>query len=100
MERIITYTADGREKFMESTLIQDAAIRNLQVMAESSQRLSDDLKIAHPEVDWRRLSGFRNVLVHDYLGVDLNTVWQLIELELAILKSRIQVVLEQLGGDD
>jgi len=46
-------------------------MRNLQTMAESTQRLSDAAKEAHPEVDWYKISGFRNVLVHGYLGVDL-----------------------------
>ena len=43
-------------------------MRNLQIMAESTQRLSDAIKEAHPEVDWYKISGFRNVLVHGYLG--------------------------------
>jgi uncharacterized protein with HEPN domain len=89
MDRVLEYTIDGREKFMESTLIQDATIRNLQIMAESSQRLSDELKTAYSEIDWRNLSGFRNVLVHNYLGIDLNTVWQLIEQELPKLKKGV-----------
>ena len=63
MERVLKYTIDGRDKFMESTLIQDATIRNLQIMAESSQRISEELKTTYPEIDWRNLSGFRNVLV-------------------------------------
>ena len=99
MERVTSYTVEGRDKFMESTLIQDAVLRNLQTMAESSQRLSDDLKDAHPEIDWRRLSGFRNVLVHDYLGVSLNTVWQLIEEELPKLRQHIERILDGLSDD-
>lgn len=62
------YTRNGKEEFMESALVQDAVLRRLQTMAESTQRLSDNLKGQAAEVDWRALSGFRNVLVHDYLG--------------------------------
>ncbi len=66
------YTRNGKAAFMGSALVQDAVLRRLQTMAESTQRLSDDLKRQAPEVDWRALSGFRNVLVHDYLGgIDL-----------------------------
>ncbi len=99
MERVISYTSDGREKFMTSTLIQDAVLRNLQTMAESSQRLSNDLKGSYAEVDWRRLSGFRNVLVHDYLGVDLKTVWRLIEEVLPSLKQQIGTMLAALDKE-
>lgn len=93
MARIISYTASGQDNFMESTLIQDAVLRNLQTMAESSQRLSDDLKERYEDVDWTGLSGFRNVLVHDYLGVELTIVWRLVELELPKLSKQINDIL-------
>lgn len=99
IERIQAYTVEGRETFETSTLIQDGVIRNLQVMAESSQRVSTAVKDAHPEVDWRAISGFRNVLVHDYLGVDLNIVWNVIENELPTLKTQIEAILAEPQDD-
>lgn len=73
--RIWDYTADGKVAFMERSLVQDAVLRRLQTMAESTQRLSDVMKAQTLEVDWRALSGFRNVLTHDYLGgIDLERV--------------------------
>jgi len=86
IQRIEQYIREGREVFMRSTLVQDAVIRNLQVMAESTQRLSDAFKQQHPQVNWRALAGFRNVLVHDYLGVDKDRVWQIVERNLPELK--------------
>ncbi len=71
---------------MRSSLIQDAVLRNLQVLAESTQRLSDQLKTAHAEVPWREIAGLRNILVHDYLGVDLEHVWRILERDLPKLK--------------
>ncbi|MEB3885690.1 HepT-like ribonuclease domain-containing protein [Lyngbya sp. CCY1209] len=62
------YTGEDREIFLHNTLVQDAVLRRLQTMAESTQRLSEELKAEATEVDWRALSGFRNVLVHDYLN--------------------------------
>jgi uncharacterized protein with HEPN domain len=59
---------------MASHTLQDAVLRNLQTMTESTQRLSDALKAAHPDVEWRRIIAFRNVLVHDYLGIDLERI--------------------------
>jgi uncharacterized protein with HEPN domain len=54
--------------------VQDAVIRNLQTLAESSQRLSSDIKGTEPQIPWRELSGFRNVIVHGCLGIDLGAV--------------------------
>lgn len=94
--RIEQYIAGGRDVFMTSTLIQDAVLRNLQTLAESTQRLSKTLKAAHPEVNWRKISGFRNVLVHDYLGLNLSSVWQIMEGELPDLKRKIEAILQNL----
>ncbi|MGF1514585.1 MAG: DUF86 domain-containing protein, partial [Elainellaceae cyanobacterium] len=61
--------------FGSSALVQDAVLRRLQTIAESSQRLSKELKAQAPGVDWRSLAGFRNILVHDYVdGIDLERV--------------------------
>jgi uncharacterized protein with HEPN domain len=85
IERIESYTKDVDEKsFLKSALIQDAVIRNLQIMSESTQRLSDNLKESHPELDWYKISGFRNILVHDYLGLDVERIWTIIVHELPI----------------
>ena len=91
--RIEKYTVNGRREFMSSELVQDAVIRNLQVLAESSQRLSDDVKIAHPEIDWKGVSGFRNVLVHGYLGVDIARCWEIVEVELPKLKTALSSIM-------
>jgi uncharacterized protein with HEPN domain len=92
--RIRDYTGSGRAEFMVSALVQDAVLRRLQTMAESTQRLSEGLKGQAPEVDWRALSGFRNVLVHDYLGgIDLERVWDAIEVYLPGLETAVQVLM-------
>ena len=93
IERIEKYTRDGRAAFMESELIQDAVLRNLQTLAESTQRLSDETRSAHPEIDWKGIAGFRNVLVHGYLGVDIARCWEIVEVE---LPSIMKMVLERL----
>ncbi len=84
--RIEEYTVGGRESFLSSSLTQDGVIRNLQTLAESSQRLSESIKAAYPDVDWKGLAGFRNVLVHDYLGVDLALVFHSVEHDIPRLK--------------
>jgi uncharacterized protein with HEPN domain len=70
------------------TKTQDAVLRNLQVLAESTQRLSNGLKARHSEVPWRTIAAFRNVLVHGYLGVNLERVWQILHEDLPPLWDR------------
>ncbi len=75
--RIQEYTAGGRESFLSSPLIQDGVIRNLQTLAESSQRLSEGVKASQSSVVWKGLAGFRNVMVHDYLASTLSSSTEL-----------------------
>ncbi|GAB6084355.1 DUF86 domain-containing protein [Desulfuromonas carbonis] len=91
--RIEKYAAGESERFFASDLVQDGVIRNLQTMAESSQRLSDGCKESRPEIDWRAISGFRNILVHDYLGIDLKLIWLVVEKELPLLKRALEAML-------
>jgi uncharacterized protein with HEPN domain len=95
--RIEQYTAAGRETFAVDTKTQDAVLRNLHTLAESTQRLSAPLKARHPEVEWAAMAGFRNVLVHDYLGINLNRVWEIVESDLPDLKPHIAAMLAELG---
>jgi len=80
--RIQKYTTNGRDAFFADTLIQDGVIRNLQVLAESTMRISKETKARWPSVTWREIAGFRNVVVHDYLGLDLEEIWDIISLNL------------------
>ena len=70
IEWITRFTAEGRDAFFFDRKTQSATLREFQTLAESTQRLSNELKEAHPEVPWESISGFRNVLVHDYLASD------------------------------
>ena len=89
INRVFEYCEGGESSFRNSHLIQDAVIRNLQTMAESSQRLSDSTKAIAPDVPWRAISGFRNIIVHDYLGVDLDMVWQVVSSDLPLLQAAL-----------
>ena len=80
--------------FMEKTIVQDAVLRNLQVLAESTQKLSNEFKSRHPEIEWYKISGLRNILVHDYLGIDFETVWAAVTNNLPELKNIVQLALK------
>lgn len=94
--RIQEYTAGGRESFFSSPLIQDGVIRNLQTLAESSQHLSEGVKASQSSVDWKGLAGFRNVLVHDYIGVDIELVYRAVEQDVPELKRACEAALPTL----
>ena len=89
INRVFEYCEGGESSFRQSHLSQDAVIRNLQKMAESSQRLSESTKAIAPDVPWRAISGFRNIIVHDYLGVDLDMVWQVVSSDLPMLQAAL-----------
>ena len=67
-------------------------------MAESAQRLSDESKSLAPELPWRAISGFRNVVVHDYLGLDLDAVWLVIVNNLSPLRSGLEKIQQDISG--
>ena len=97
LERILEYTNAERACFYASRLVQDAVIRNLQTLAESSQRLSSEIKLTEPQIPWRELAGFRNVIVHGYLGVDLGAVWMVVEQDLPALTQAVSRMARRLG---
>ncbi len=67
----------------------DTIIRNLEIIGEATKRLSDALKQSNPEIRWRNIAGLRDVLIHDYMGVDLEVIWNVIVRDLPELKKSI-----------
>lgn len=90
IERIGEYTDGQRAAFMGSHLVQDAVLRKLQTLAESTQRLSEPLKATEPHMPWRAIAGFRNVLAHGYLEVDTEAVWSVVEQDLPTLADAVE----------
>jgi len=96
VERVERFTVAGESEFLRSDLIQGAVLHNLQTMAQSVMQLSDTWKSTHPEVDWRGLAGFRNVLVHDYLGVSVSRVWEIVRRDLPAVKLALAAMLRDI----
>ena len=94
IRRIEEDASGGRDAFMASHTLQDAVLRNLQTLAESTRRLSDAARSARPEIDWRRIAAFRNVLTHNYLGIDLDTIWHIVERDVPDLKRAVVAMIE------
>ncbi len=98
VSKIETYVAVGRDRFMAESQWHDAAIRQLEIIGEAAKKLSTELRSAHPETPWRRISGMRDVLIHDYIGVDLNAVWEVTQKDIHALKKTVEKILH--AGSD
>lgn len=79
--KILDYTDSlSFEEFIKDGKTVDAVIRNFEIIGEAANRLSDDFKDEHSNIDWHRIRGFRNRIVHDYFGIDYSIVWEIKEL--------------------
>jgi uncharacterized protein with HEPN domain len=97
IEKIEAYVVVGPDIFMATSHWQDAVIRQLEIIGEATKRLSQDLRAQHRKVPWRRIAGLRDVLIHDYMGVDLAAVWEITQKDLPPLKKQVQLILGELG---
>ena len=78
-EKILQYTKGiSFEEFSKDNKTVDAVIRNFEIIGEASNLLPDEIKDKYSEIDWHRIRGFRNRIVHDYFGVDLQIIWKII----------------------
>jgi uncharacterized protein with HEPN domain len=91
--RIAEDSAPGRDAVFASRTLQDAIVRNVQVLCESTQRIGELHKKRHPEIDWTSIAGMRNVLVHDYFEVDFETVWDVVARDLPQLEKAMRAIL-------
>jgi uncharacterized protein with HEPN domain len=81
-----------REEFLSSTKTQDAVIRRIEIIGEAAKNLPEDIKRAHPDIPWRRMSGMRDILIHGYFGVDLGLTWKVANEEIRDLRKKIEKV--------
>ncbi len=81
------YTTEGEEAFSTDLRTQDAVLRRMETLADAAAHLSDDLKARHPQIRWRQVSDFRNLLAHGYTEIRLDQVWQAIIQDLPALKA-------------
>jgi len=91
ISRIEEYTREIKYKdFMDNNLVQAGVMREIEIIGEVTKRLSKEIKEKHPDIPWRKMAGTRDKLIHDYLGVDLDAVWNTVENDIPALKNKIK----------
>ena len=83
------------EQFLGDEKTIDAVIRNFEIIGEAANRLPEEIRDQHPNIDWHRIRGFRNRIVHDYMGIDYKIVWLIKENFLQVLIKEVQVALSK-----
>jgi uncharacterized protein with HEPN domain len=83
-------TAGRKENFLNNRTVRDSVMHNLRLLAESSKRVSEAERARHPEIPWRDLADFRNVVVHDDLKIDYDEIWLIIQNNLPPLKADLE----------
>ena len=97
--QIRTYTKGvSHADFMSNRMIQDAVIRNFEVIGEATKKVDETVKIKFPNIEWKKIAGMRDKLIHNYMGVDLWAVWKVVEDILPDLETDIRKILDRESG--
>ncbi len=95
IERIASYTKGlTYKKFLLDGKTQDAVVRNFEIMGEAAKNISKELRSKHPEIQWKKISGLRDKLIHFYFGIDYKIVWNIARKELPKLSKQINNTLK------
>lgn len=86
----------SENKFKGSIILQDAVIRRFAVLGEASKHIPSELKARHREVDWGKVAGMRDFLVHEYFDIDLNIVWKAVQTDLPMLRQSLTEMLKEI----
>ena len=99
--QIRAYMADqDEEAFTTDRKTQDAVIRNLEIIGEAAGNLPEQFQNAAPEIDWRKIKGLRNILIHEYFGINLSIIWDIIQNKLGPLETVCRKLLEKAAEPD
>lgn len=97
VDAILSYVATSDyESFIKDRKTYSAVIREFEIIGEASKHLSDEITQAHSEIEWRDLKDFRNLLIHEYFGVDFEIIWNVIQQDLPALKIVINKIASEI----
>lgn len=96
LQKTIRYTAGMTlDAFNKNELVQDAVIRNLEIVGEAVKHVPQQFRDEHPTISWRTIAGMRDILIHEYFGVSLERVYNVVQNDVASLKQSIDTLIEQ-----
>jgi uncharacterized protein with HEPN domain len=96
IDRIEKYAVRGRAAFENEDLVQVWILHHIQIIGEAARKVSGELQQQHPEVPWAQIIAMRNILVHDYFGVDVEEVWAAVQRDIPDLKRKAAAILQDL----
>lgn len=96
INRVLEYTKDGKGAFLATPMTQDAVVRNLEIIGEAVKNLSEGVKAAHGGIPWKSIAGMRDRMIHQYFGVNLELVWEVVERDLPRLNAEVNGILQNL----
>jgi uncharacterized protein with HEPN domain len=95
-EKVLRFTKGMTYKdFVNDDLRFDAVLRNLEIIGEAVKNISDETRRKYPQIKWRKIAGFRNIVAHEYFGVNEETVWDIVEKEIPVLLDAVKSILEE-----
>ena len=96
IDYVLTHIPETFDSFANDETLKRAFIRSIEIVGEASKKLPDEIKSAQPNIEWRKVAGMRDRLIHDYFGVDYTIVWDVVSQKFPALRGNIQALLDSL----
>ena len=99
-EKIEKYTKGvSYGEFVKNDLVIDGVVRNLEIIGEAVKRIPIEIKKQHPDIEWKKIAGLRDILIHEYSGVNVKIIWDIVINKIPALKNAINGIIENCKGD-
>ena len=95
--RVLEYVGSmSREEFMRDSKTVDAVIRNLAIIGEAAKKVPADIRRQHPSVEWKKMAGLRDIVIHDYFGIDEDIIWDVVSVKKPELNEQMETLTEEM----